>query len=130
MPVDDPSNLGLFLDHFSSALIFHLISATFTLVKPWTSISITYSPRPSPPQWQLKAYYLYDLKTPSSLQVTPFSTQTPITFSIITPSLPYIHIQLPCHSLAFLYSDEKTTYFKEMRKVYALFCRRLRLCEE
>lgn len=65
--------------------------------------------RPKP---QFKAYYFTIPWNPSpskeSMQLISFTIQTSTTFFIIiSPSLRYIPVQLPCHSFAWLYSLEK-----------------------
>lgn len=91
---------SLFLCRSSNGLILHLISATHVPV-----IRLTLWPRvPWPLQISIQAHYLPYAGTPSPHPIL----QPTLILGLQPPfSLPYTHLQLPCHALAFLYSCEK-----------------------
>lgn len=101
--VDDRSSLGFFvswplqwpypLPHLSSCHTQDFIN-TNNIVLPQISIS------------SILLILLFE-KLLLNLQLTPSSTLTPVFFVIITLSLIYTHLQLPCNPLAFLNSLEK-----------------------
>lgn len=87
-----------------------LSSTSSSLLKPlWKTWNLSTPITQFPLNLNLKHTILLLLKTPLlCLQLTSFSTQTSTTFFIIiSPSPLYIHVQLPCHSFAWLYSLEK-----------------------